>query len=117
MDHFFNTLVNDCTFYHFANKFNGEVKIDQFKRINDTTISWTKSPRLYNSRTPNISIKLTFEENNVPVFKLTIKCSGNIFYVQRFQTVTDAIDYVNNAINSARTHKQCRDEIWSRYGF
>lgn len=113
----FDTLVNNCTFYNFANKFNGEVKIDQFKRINDTTISWTKSPRLYNSRTPNISIKLTFEENNVPVFELTIKFPGNVFYCQRFQTVTDAIDYVNNAINSARTHKQCRDKIWSHYGF
>ena len=116
MDHF-NTLVDNCTFYNFANKFNGEVKIDQFKRINDTTISWTKSPRLCNSRTPSMSIELTFDENHIPVFKLIVEFFDDIFCFEKFQTVTDAIDYVNNAINSARIRKQCRDKIWSHYGF
>ena len=115
MDHF-NTLVDNCTFYNFANKFNGEVKIDQFKRINDTTISWTKSPRLCNSLTPNIFIELIFDENNVPVFKLIVEFFDDIFCFEKFQTVTDAIDYVNNAINSARTRKQYCDKIWSHYG-
>ena len=115
MDHF-NTLVDNRTFYNFANKFNGEVKIDQFKRINDTTISWTKSPRLYNNRTPNIFIKLIFDKNNVPIFELFVKFSGKIVCRQTFKTATDAINYVDNAINSARTRKQYRDKIWSHYG-
>lgn len=115
MDHF-NTLVDNCTFYNFANKFNGEVKIDQFKRINDTSISWTKSPRLCNSLTPDIFIELIFDKNNVPIFELLVKFSGNIVYRQTFKTATDAINYVNNAINSARTRKQCCDKIWNHYG-
>ena len=114
---YFDTLVNNGVFDDFANEFDGKVKIEQFKRINDTTILWTEHPRLGNSRTPNIFIKLVFNENNVPFFELLVKFSGDIVCFQKFFTATDAIDYVNNAIDSARTRKQYRDEIWSRYGF
>lgn len=113
---YFDNLADNYIFYDFANEFNGEVKIDQFERINDTTISWTKCPRFSNICTPNISIELIFDKNNVPVFELTVKFFTNIVCFQKFVTASDAIDYVNNAINSARTRKQYRDEIWSRYG-
>ena len=114
---YFDILVDNSVFYDFANEFDGEVKIEQFKRINDTTISWTEHPRLGNSRTPNIFIKLVFDENNVPFFELLVKFSDDIVCFQKFFTAIDAIDYMNNAIDSARTRKQYRDEIWSRYGF
>lgn len=114
---YFDNFVDNAMFYDFANEFNGEVKIDQFKRISDTTISWTERPRLCNSRTPNIFIKLVFDENGVPVFELLVQFSDSGVCFQKFVTATDAIDYVNNAINSARTRKRYRDEIWSRYGF
>ena len=114
---YFDTLVDSGAFYDFANEFNGEVKIDQFKRINDTTISWIERPHLGNSRTPNIFIKLAFDENSVPFFELLVKSYDMVVCFQKFITVTDAIDYVNNAINYARTYKQYRNEIWSRYGF
>ena len=113
----FDNSVDDCMFNGFANEFKGDIEINQFERINDTTISWTKHPRLYNNRTLNIFIKLVFDENNIPVFELLVKFSENIVCFQTFKTATDAINYVNNAINSARTRKRYRDEIWSRYGF
>ena len=114
---YFDALVDNSMFYDFSNEFDGDIKIEQFKRINDTTISWTELSRLGNSRTPNIFIKLVFDENNVPFFELLVKFSGDIVCFQKFFTATDAIDYVNNAIDSARTRKQYCDEIWSRYGF
>ena len=114
---YFDTLVDNYTFYDFANEFNGDIEINQFKRISDTTISWTERPRLGNSRTPNIFIELIFDENNVPFFELLVQFSDDMVCFQKFVTATDAIDYMNNAINSARTRKQYRDEIWSRYGF
>lgn len=114
---YFDICVDDGMFYGFANEFDGDVEINQFNRINDTTISWMEHPRLCNSRTPNIFIQLIFDENNVPIFKLIVKFSTDIVCYQKFMTANDAVDYVNNAINSARTHKQYRDEIWSRYGF
>lgn len=114
---YFDMLIDSNMFYDFANEFNGEIKIDQFEHINDTTISWTEHRHLGNSRTPNIFIKLVFDENNVPIFELIVKFSEFVACFQKFLTATDAIDYVNNAINSARTRKQYRDAIWSRYGF
>jgi hypothetical protein len=36
---YFDTLIDNSVFYDFANEFDGEVKIEHFKRINDTTIS------------------------------------------------------------------------------
>lgn len=114
---YFDALVDNYTFYDFANEFNDDIEINQFKRTSDTTISWTERPRLGNGRTPNIFIKLIFDENNVPFFELTVNFFTDIVCFQKFVTATDAIDYVNNAINSARTRKQYRDEIWSRYGF
>ena len=113
----YDNFVDDCMFNAFANEFKDDIEINQFERINDTTISWIKHPRLYNSCTPNVFIKLVFDKNNVPVFELLVKFSENIVCLQTFKTATDAINYVNNAINSARTRKQYRDEIWSRYGF
>lgn len=113
----FDNSVDDYMFEGFANEFKDNIEIDQFERINDTTISWTKHPRLYNNRTPNIFIKLIFDKNNVPIFELLVKFYGNIVCRQTLKTATDAINYVDNAINSARTRKQYRDEIWSRYGF
>ena len=115
--YYFDILVDNSMFYDFANEFEGDIEINQFKRINDTTISWTECPRLTNSRTPNIFIKLIFDEKNVPFFELLVKFSSDIVCSQKFVTATDAIDYANNAIGSARTRKQYRDEIWSRYGF
>lgn len=114
---YFDTLVDSDSFYGFANEFKGDIEIDQFERIDDTTISWIKHPRLRTHCTPNVFIKLVFDENNVPFFELLVKFSGDIVCFQKFITTTDAIDYVNNAIDSARTRKQYRDEIWSRYGF
>ena len=114
---YFDTLVDNGMFYDFANAFDGKVKIEQFKRINNTTISWTEHPRLGNSRTPNIFIKLIFDKENVPFFELLVKFSDYIVCFQKFITANDAIDYVNSAINSVRARKQRRDEIWSRYGF
>ena len=114
---YFDILADNYMFYDFANEFNGEITIDQFKRINDTTISWLEHPRLCNNRTPKVFIKLVFDENNIPVFELLVKFSENIVCRRTFKTAIDAINYVNNAINSARTRKQCCDEIWSRYGF
>lgn len=114
---YFDICVDDGMFYDFANEFKGDVEINQFKRISDTTISWTEHPRLSNSRTPNIFIKLIFDENNVPFFELLVQFSGDMVCFQKFVVATDAIDYVNNAINTARTRKQYRYEIWSRYGF
>lgn len=114
---YFDISVNDDVFYRFANEFKDDVKIDEFSRISDTTISWTERPRLCSSPTPNIFIELVFDENNVPSFKLSVKFYNDFVCFQKFLTATDAIDYVNNAINSARTRKQYRDEIWSRYGF
>lgn len=114
---YFDTLIDNGMFYDFANEFDSEVKIEQFKRINDTTISWTEHPRFGNSRIPNIFIKLVFDENNVPFFELLVKFSGDIVCFQKLFTATNAIDYINNAIGSVRTRKQYLDEIWSRYGF
>ena len=114
---YFDTLIDNSVFYDFANKFNGDIEINQFERINDTTVSWTERPRLGNIRTPYIFIKLIFDENNVPFFELLVQFSDDMVCFQKFVTATDAIDYVNNAIDSARTRKQYRDEIWSRYGF
>lgn len=113
---YFDNFVDNAMFYGFANEFNGEVKIDQFKRINDTTVSWTERPRLHNNRTPNIFIELIFDENNTPVFELTIKFFEDIIELRIFDTATHAIDYVNDAINHARIHKRYCDEIWGRYG-
>lgn len=113
---YFDNLVNNDVFYAFANEFNDEVKIDQFRRINDTTISWTKRPSFSYVCTPNIYIELIFDKNNAPVFELTVKFFTQVVCFQKFVTASDAIDYVNNALNSARTRKQYRDEIWSRYG-
>lgn len=114
---YFDTFVDSGSFYGFANEFKGVIEITQFERINDTTISWIKHPRLHNNCTPNVFIKLVFDENNVPVFELLVQFSTESVCFQKFVTATDAIDYVNNAIDSARTRKQYRDEIWSRYGF
>ena len=114
---YFDIHVDNNIFYGFANEFKGDIELDQFERINDTTISWIKHPHLYNNSIPNVFIKLVFNENNVPVFELFVKFSENIVCFQSFKTATDAINYLNNAINSARIHKRYRDEIWSRYGF
>ena len=111
----FDNFVDNAMFYGFANEFKGDIKIDQFTRISDTTISWTEHPRLYKNRTPNIFIKLVFDQNNVPIFELTVKFSENIIEPRIFDTAIHAIDYVNNAINHARTCKQLCDEIWGRY--
>ena len=109
--------MDDGMFYNFANEFEGHVKINQFKRISDTTISWIEHPHLCNGRTPNIFIELVFDEKNAPVFNLIVKFSNGIVCNRTLASATDAIDYVNNAIDSARIRKQYRDKIWSRYGF
>lgn len=113
----FDNSVDNYMFNGFANEFKCDIEINQFERIDDTTISWEKRPHLYNNCTPNIFIRLVFDENNVPFFELLVKFSRDIVCFQKFFTATDAINYVNNAIDSARTRKQYRDEIWSRYGF
>ena len=116
MDYFGN-LSDSCMFSNFVKEFNDKVKIDQFRRINDTTISWTEHPRLGYNRTPNIFIKLVFDEENVPFFELLVKFSNDIVCFHRFMSPTDAIDYVNSAINSIRERQQYCDELWHLYCF
>lgn len=114
---YFDNLIDSYIFNIFAIRFKDDVKIEQFRRISNTTISWTEHPQLCNISTPNIFIELTFNENNVPVFELSVEFSEIMVCFQKFKTATDAINHVNNAIYTARTRKQYRDEIWSRYGF
>ena len=111
----FDIFINNRRFYDFANELEGKLHIHQFTRINDTTVSWTEHAR-YDSRTPNIFIKLVFDKNNVPVFELTIKFSENVMEPKIFDTAVHAVDYVNDAIDSARIRKRTCDEIWRRYG-
>lgn len=110
----FNNFVNNRMFYNFANELEGQIDIRQFTRISNTTVSWTEHPHYYN-RVPHIFIKLVFDKNNVPCFELIVSFSENIEEPRIFDTAIHAIDYVNDAINEVRKHKQYCDEIWHRY--
>jgi len=113
-------LTDVCGFQKFAEAFNGTFELSQFRRINDTTISWETDK--YGTRTlgvtsPHVFITLDFDGNDEKYFVMDVKFGNNKNYCDKFNSPMAALNYLNACVNIIQARKKRVDSIWEEYGF
>ena len=107
-------------FKKFAEVFNDTFTLSQFRRINDTTISWNTSTYGFNAFgvvPPNIFIILDFDGNDEKYFAMEVKFGDNKSYCGKFNSPISALNYLNACVNIIKARKKKVDSIWEEYGF
>lgn len=115
-------LTDVCSFQKFAEAFTDTFKLSHFRRINDTTISWSASVYGINAfgvTPPEISITFDFDGNNNGYFIMKVRFgfSKTLVYCNKFNSPMAAIDYLNRCVNVIKNRKKRINSIWEEYGF
>lgn len=113
-------LTDVCGFKKFAEAFNNTFELSQFRRINDTTVSWETGK--YGTHTlgvtsPNVFIILDFDGNDEKYFVMEVKFGNNKQYCDKFNSPIAALNYLNACVNIIKARKKKVDDIWYEYGF
>lgn len=107
-------------FRNFAKVFNDTFELSQFRRINDTTISWNTSTygsNAFGVTPPNVFIILDFDGNDEKYFVMEVKFGNNKNYCDKFNSPMAALNYLNACVNIIKARKKKVDSIWEEYGF
>ena len=107
-------------FKKFAEVFNDTFTLSQFRRINDTTISWNTSTYGFNAFgvvSPNVLITLDFDGNDGKYFVMEVKFGNSKQYCDKFNSPIAALNYLNACVNILQARKKKIDSIWKEYGF
>ena len=110
-------LLADSVFMEFATTLTADISVDQFKRIDSNTISWTNQPR-YNGQHMYIFIDLIKDDNKFDVyhFRLRLTNSRWSYYIDETSPLA-CIKELNSLIKACRTQENRRNDIWKQFGF
>lgn len=113
----FNEIVNDVLFNQFVNNYNKYINIEDFERINSTTISWMCPDKNRGYTKPNIFITLKLDENKNPIFRMEIKLSPMFSYFsEESDNPLELITELNRMIDIVNLTRKQIDDIWGQWG-
>lgn len=112
----FDTTVDNKHFNDFCGCYKGDVKLEDFTKIKDDTISWTPKTKASVPILMFISIQGDGTMVNNYYFILNVRYRYENLCNCHFSSVMDAIEYINANIRICRARKDRYNEIWAAQG-